>query len=300
MAGPIPTDDTGRPGGGLTALGLTGSGMATCTPATRAPATRALAATHVTVGIRALAATRAWSAGLARAGEAVWIRGWIRARRAVPSPGPARAWIRDGARASARVRMLALICAAFLARAPAAFLTPAWMLASARSGFAVPARAGVLVQASAGLRAPARARVLVSVHAGLRPPACAGILVLIRAEFRVAARAGTPALIRAVGCHPAPGLVFARKLVLAGRGQREVQRPGCRSPPRLARRPRRTPRARGGPGMPIRVLGRGPAPEPGRTPVPGRAAAGLGRERILAARRAGSGRAPGPRTRRRR
>jgi len=295
MAGPIPTDDTGRPGGGLTALGLTGSGMATCTPATRAPATRALAATHVTVGIRALAATRAWSAGLARAGEAVWIR----ARRAVPSPGPARAWIRDGARASARVRMLALICAAFLARAPAAFLTPAWMLASARSGFAVRARAGVLVQASAGLRAPAWARVLASVPAGLRPPACAGILVLIRAEFRVAAPAGTPALIRAVGCHPAPGLVFARKLVLAGRGQREVQRPGCRSPPRLARRPRRTPRARGGP-VPIRVLARGPAPEPGWTPAPGQAAAGLGRERILAARRAGSGRGPGPRTRQRR
>ena len=49
--------------------------------------------------------------------------------------------------------------------------------------------------------------------------------------------------------------------------------------------------------MPIRVPAHGPAPGPGRIPVPGQAGAGVGRKRILgpvAARRARSGRAPTP------
>jgi hypothetical protein len=103
-----------------------------------------------------------------------------------------------------------------------------------------------------------------------------------------------------VASRPAAGLVprlaFARNLVRAGWLDRAmVRRPASRSPPRLARRPSRTPRARGGPVTPIRVSARAPAPGPGR--IPGPAPAGLDQDQIpgpVAVRRPGSARAPMP------
>ena len=128
-----------------------------------------------------------------------------------------------------------------------------------------------------------------------------GFLVLIRAVFRGPGRAGFPAAIRAVASQPAgglvPGLTFARELILAGGHRATVRRPASRSPPRLARRPPGIPRARRAPVTPIRVSAPGPAPEPGRIPVPGQAVAGLDREQIPgpdAARRPGSAHAPMP------
>jgi hypothetical protein len=87
-------------------------------------------------------------------------------------------------------------------------------------------------------------------------------------------------------------------------------RTACRSPRRLARKPPKTLRACGGPGMPIKGLVSGPAPVPGRIPAPGQTAAGAEQEWIpapVAARRPdparapmpGSGRGPGLTTRRR-
>jgi hypothetical protein len=234
-------------------------------------------------------------------------------RRGVRFRGPARAWIRalapvragipvptrGEARASARARMPAATRAVALVHARAAFRTPPWILASVRSGLGAPTRAGGVVRARARRRAPAWARIPGSARVGFLMLAGIQVLALIRVGFRGVGRGGLRA-IRAAGFPRAAGLApgLARNLAPDGRGHRAmVPRPACRSPPRLARWHPNTPRARGGPGMPIKVLARGPATGPGRMPAPGRVAADPGQEWIPGpgtARITGSPRAPTP------
>jgi hypothetical protein len=174
--------------------------------------------------------------------------------------------------------------------------TQAWIRALS------PARAGIPEPTRAGSQVPVRARILARTRAVLRVTASAGLLVEIRGVFLAAARVGSRTPVRAVASHPAaglvPGLAFVRNLVRGGWPDRAtVRHLAPRSPPRLARRPPRTQRARGGPVTPIRVSARGLAPGPGRIPVPGQAPAGLDQDQIpgpVAVRRPGSARAPTP------
>jgi hypothetical protein len=267
MAAPILTDGTSR--AGAVTLGLAPirdgtmagppetSALVTRASMTRAPAViHVMPAVHVLVVIRALAPVRA----------------------GIPVP------TRGGTRASGRARMLVPTRVAVPVHTRAAFRTPAWILASVRSGPGVPTRAGVAVRARAGDRAPAWARTPGSARVGFLMLAGTRVPVLTRAGFRAVGRAGALGAIHAVALPRAAGLVpgQARNPVPDGRGHRAmVRRPACRCPPRLARWHPKTPWARGGLGVPIKVLARGPATGAGRIQAPGRAAAGPGQETIL-------------------
>jgi hypothetical protein len=184
---------------------------------------------------------------------------------------------------------------------------PVVFLVAARVVFRIRVCAWILALIRARLLVRACAPILLRIRGVFRVTVWAGLLVRIRGAFLVAARAGsrTPTHagslvpVRAVASHPAaglvPGLAFARNLVRAGWPDRAtVRHPASRSPPRLARRPPRTPRARGGPVTPIRVSARGPAPGPDWILVPGQALAALDRDQIpgpVAVRRPGSARA---------
>jgi hypothetical protein len=193
-------------------------------------------------------------------------------RRAVPSRESAQAWIQARAEIPAPIRAV----------------------------FRTPVCARILASGHAVFRTPVCARILPRTRAVFRVTACAGLLVRIRVVSRMQTRAGSLVPVRAVASHPAaglvPGLAFARNLVRAGwPDQATVRHLASRSPPLLARRPSRTPWARGGPVMPIRVSARGPVHGPGRIPVPGQAPVGLDQDQIpgpVAVRRPGSARAP--------
>jgi hypothetical protein len=221
MAAPILTDRTSR--AGPVTLGLApirdttmAGSLETSAPVTRVSVTRApavirvMAAVHVLVVIRALAPARA----------------------GIPVP------TRAGARASGRARMPVPTRVAVLVHARAAFRTPAWILASVRSGPGVPTRAGVAVRARAGHRTRAWAQTPGSARVGFLMLAGTRVPVLTRAGFRVVGRAGALGVIHAVvlprAAGPVPGQ--ARNPVSDGRGHRAmVRRLACRSPPRLAR-----------------------------------------------------------------
>src|SRR5215472_10918564 len=121
-------------------------------------------------------------------------------------------------------------------------------------------------------RTPAWARIPGSARVGFPMLAGTRVPVLTRAGFRAVGRAGALGAIRGVGFPQAAGLVpgLARNPVSHGRGHRAtVRRPACRSPPRPARWDPKTPWAHGGPGVPIKVLARGPATGTGRIQAPG-------------------------------
>lgn len=76
--------------------------------------------------------------------------------------------IRAGARAWPRGWIPPLTHVTFRVHARAAFRTPAWILALARSGLKVPIRAGGAVRARAGVRGPTWARILGLAGVGFR------------------------------------------------------------------------------------------------------------------------------------
>src|SRR5262249_2219509 len=133
MAAPILTGGTSRAGAATLGLapirdGTVARALETSAPVTRVSAViHVMAAGHVPGVIRALAPVRA----------------------GIPVP------TRDRARASARARMPAPTRVAVLVYARAAFRTPAWILASVRSGLGVPTRGGLGVPIKVLARGPA-------------------------------------------------------------------------------------------------------------------------------------------------
>src|SRR5215469_3276871 len=128
MAAPILTGGTSRAAAVTPGLAPIRDGTVPRALETSAPVIRVSAAIHVMAAVHMLVVIRA----LAPVGDGI--------------PVPTR----DRARASARARMRAATRVAVPVHAHGAFRTPAWILASVRSGLGVPTRAGVAVRARAG------------------------------------------------------------------------------------------------------------------------------------------------------